>query len=104
MFEVASSDTNATEAWYRIAFDEDVAYCQSIFSKLVTNHESVCFELRTRMPWLPPSESNELQSEDTQHFKWILCSAYPELSSNGELVEIVGNVTDISSKEFANRY
>lgn len=104
MFEVASSDTNATEAWYRIAFAEDVAYCQSIFSKLVTNHESVCFELRTRMPWAPPSESNELQSEDTQHFKWILCSAYPELSPNGELVEIVGNVTDISSKEFANGY
>ncbi|KAL1792525.1 hypothetical protein ACET3X_009032 [Alternaria dauci] len=101
MFEVASADDNATEAWYRIAFAEDVPYCQSIFSKLVTNHESVCFELRTRMPWVPPSESNEPQSEDTQHFKWILCSAYPELSPNGELEEIVGNVTDISKQKWA---
>lgn len=102
MFEVASSDDNATEAWYRIAFEEDVPYCQSIFSKLVMNHESVCFELRTRMQWVPPSEPNEPQPEDTQHFKWILCSAYPELGPNGELVEIVGNVTDISSKELAS--
>ncbi|CAG5155904.1 uncharacterized protein ALTATR162_LOCUS3893 [Alternaria atra] len=102
MFEVASSDDNATKAWYRIAFEEDVPYCQSMFSKLVMNHESVCFELRTRMQWVPPSEPNEPQPEDTQHFKWILCSAYPELGPNGELVEIVGNVTDISSKELAS--
>ncbi|KAG9185818.1 hypothetical protein G6011_07149 [Alternaria panax] len=101
MFEVASSDDNATEAWYRIAFEEDVPYCQSIFSKLVMNHESVCFELRTRMPWVPPLESNEPQPEDTQHFKWILCSAYPELGPSGELVEIVGNVTDISKQKWA---
>jgi PAS domain-containing protein len=98
MFEVASSFENATEAWYKIAFDEDVPYCQSLFTKLVTDHESICFELRTRMPWVPPSESDEPQAEDTQHYKWILCSAYPELDPNGEVVEIVGNVTDISSK------
>jgi PAS domain-containing protein len=98
MFEIASSDSNATEAWYKIAFEEDIAYCQSLFAKLIINHESVCFELRTRMSWAPPSESSESQAEDAQHFKWILCSAYPELDTNGNLVEVVGNVTDISSK------
>ncbi|KAH6870423.1 hypothetical protein BKA58DRAFT_176608 [Alternaria rosae] len=101
MFEIASSYDNATEAWYKIAFEEDIPYCQSLFAKLIMNHESVVFELRTRMPWTPPSESDEPQTEDTQHFKWILCSAYPELGPSGEVVEVVGNVTDISKQKWA---
>jgi PAS domain-containing protein len=98
LFDIASADTNATEAWSKIAFEEDIPYCEAIFGKLVMNHESVCFELRTRMPWTPPSEPNQPQAEDVEHFKWILCSAYPELGANGELDEIVGNVTDISKQ------
>ncbi|EFQ90281.1 hypothetical protein CFE70_006075 [Pyrenophora teres f. teres 0-1] len=101
IFEVASVDTNATEAWLRIAFEEDVPYCESIFWKLVTEHQSVCFELRTRMPFIPPSNDCEQENEDTQHFRWILCSAYPELSPDGELIEVVGNVTDISKQKWA---
>ncbi|RMZ67557.1 sensory transduction histidine kinase [Pyrenophora seminiperda CCB06] len=101
IFEVASADTNATEAWYKIAFEEDLSFCESVFSKLVTEHESVCFELRTRMPFAPPLDDCEQEPDDTQHFRWILCSAYPELSSDDELIEIVGNVTDISKQKWA---
>jgi signal transduction histidine kinase/PAS domain-containing protein len=101
LFEVAALDDNATTAWDRIAFPEDIPYCQSIFAKLIIEHESVLFELRTQMPWHPPDELTEPESEDTSHYKWILCSAYPELNDNGELVEIVGNVTDISKQKHA---
>ncbi|KAI4632109.1 uncharacterized protein J4E87_001580 [Alternaria ethzedia] len=101
IFEIASSDDNATVAWHKIAFEEDISYCQSMFAKLIMNHESVIFELRTRMPWTPPSQSDEPQTEDTQHYKWILCSAFPELGPNGDLVEVVGNVTDISKQKWA---
>ncbi|USP78986.1 uncharacterized protein yc1106_06260 [Curvularia clavata] len=101
MFDIAKFVTNATEAWDKIAFEEDIPFCESVFAKLVMNHESVCFELRTRMPWLPPSELTQLQPEDTEHFRWIWCSAYPELGPSGELVEIVGNIIDISKQKWA---
>jgi signal transduction histidine kinase len=101
LFEIASPDSNVTEAWDKIAFEEDIPYCRSIFGKLATQHESVCFELRTRMPWTPPSELSQPQADDAEHFKWILCSAYPEIGTNGELIEIVGNVTDISKQKWA---
>ncbi|KNG51750.1 ethylene receptor [Stemphylium lycopersici] len=101
MFEVAKFDTNATEAWHKIAFEEDISYCEGLFMKLAMNHESVCFELRTRMPWSPPSELSQVDPDHVQHYAWILCSAYPELSPDGELLEIVGNVTDISKQKWA---
>jgi len=101
IFEVASTETNATEAWYKIVFEEDLPLCESIFWKLVTNRESVSFELRTRMPFTPSSDDCEQETEDAQHFRWILCSAYPELSPDGELIEVVGNVTDISKQKWA---
>jgi signal transduction histidine kinase/CheY-like chemotaxis protein len=101
LFDIASTNDNATQVWRKIAFEEDIPYCESIFGKLVMHHEPVSFELRTRMPWTPPSELSQPQAEDAEHFKWILCSAYAELGPNGELVEVVGNVVDISKNKWA---
>ncbi|EOA87901.1 uncharacterized protein SETTUDRAFT_168709 [Exserohilum turcica Et28A] len=101
MFEIAKLAVTAVEAWNMICFEEDLAYCESLFEKLVVNHENVCFELRTRIPWLPPSEASQTLPEDAQHFRWILCSAYPEMGPNGELIEVVGNVIDISRQKWS---
>jgi signal transduction histidine kinase/CheY-like chemotaxis protein len=101
MFEMARFHTNAREAWNVIAFEEDIAHCESQFKQIVINNENVCFELRTRTLWSPPSDLNQPQTEATEHFRWILCSAYPEMGPNGELIEIVGNVIDISKQKWA---
>lgn len=61
---------------------------------------SICFELKTNMRWTPPAIS-EPGSESQEYYKWILCSAYPELDANGEVTEVVGNVTDISKQKWA---
>jgi signal transduction histidine kinase/CheY-like chemotaxis protein len=61
----------------------------------------IYFELRTTMPWKPPGDSDEPDGEPQTHYKWILCSAYPELDDNNDIVEIVGNVTDISKQKWA---
>jgi len=100
LFEVATDDDDAMEAWLSIAFPEDIAKCEAIFGKLVMHKEAVSFELKTKMPWIPPPDLQS-KSESTEHQRWILCSAYPELDSKGELVEIVGNVTDISKQKWA---
>jgi signal transduction histidine kinase/DNA-binding response OmpR family regulator len=101
MFEVAVTDDDAMGAWLNIAFPEDIAKCEGVFAKLVMHKEAVSFELRTKMPWLPPSDISQPESDSVGHFRWILCSAYPELTANGELIEIVGNVTDISKQKWA---
>jgi PAS domain-containing protein len=101
LFEVAVGDDDVMEAWLNIAFPEDIARCEGLFGKLVMEKVPVSFELRTKVPWLPPPDISQPESEAVEHFRWILCSAYPELGSNDELLEIVGNVTDISKQKWA---
>lgn len=52
------------------------------------------------MRWEPPTAS-ESDSETREYYKWVLCSAYPELDMNNQVLEIVGNVTDISKQKWA---
>jgi PAS domain-containing protein len=101
VFEVAVSDDDVMGAWLKIAFPEDIARCEELFRRVVMQKETICFELRTKMPWTPPTDPSLSESEVGEYFTWILCSVYPELGPNGELLEIVGNVTDISKQKWA---
>lgn len=101
LFEIATGDNNVTSAWQKIAFSDEIKYCEGLFENLVVHKEPICFELKTRMPWAPPSDQMQSECEISQHFKWIICSAYPELDASGKLCEIVGNVTDISKQKWA---
>ncbi|KAH7093593.1 putative histidine kinase HHK11p [Paraphoma chrysanthemicola] len=101
LFEVAVESDDVMSAWSNIAFPDDIARCEGLFRRLVMNKEPVCFELKTKMSWQPPAELSSPETEAAERFRWILCSAYPELGLNGELVEIVGNVTDISQQKWA---
>jgi signal transduction histidine kinase len=101
IFEIAANAQGAADAWQVIAFPEDLVFCEGIFQQLVTKNEPVCFELKTKMLWNPPADLSEPEGEVIQHYTWILCSAYIELDSNGQLVEIVGSVTDISKQKWA---
>lgn len=101
MFEVAADVEDAMEAWLSIVFPEDIPKCEGVFGKLVMEKVPVIFELKTKMLWSPPPELDQTDCEGSQHHKWILCSAYPELGSNDELLEIVGTVTDISKQKWA---
>jgi PAS domain-containing protein len=101
MFEVAVDVKDAMAAWQNIAFPDDITKCEAFFGKLFWQKEAVSFELKTKMPWQPPPDLTQPESEAVEHHKWILCSAYPELDANGEIVEVVGNVTDISKQKWA---
>ncbi|OAL45667.1 hypothetical protein IQ07DRAFT_661792 [Pyrenochaeta sp. DS3sAY3a] len=101
LFDIATEDDDVKKAWAKIVFPDDIKYCEGLFTRLAVEKETICFELRTRMLWIPPAELVQTDSEATTNFKWILCSAYPELDASGELVEIVGNVTDISKQKWA---
>ena len=101
MFEVAADVQDAMEAWLSMVFPEDIQKCEGVFGKLVVEKVPVVFELRTKMLWSPPAGHDQQDCTGSQYHKWILCSAYPELGLNDELVEIVGSVTDISKQKWA---
>ncbi|KAJ8106956.1 hypothetical protein OPT61_g9196 [Boeremia exigua] len=101
MFEVAADVKDAMEAWLSIVFPEDIPKCEGVFSKLVMEKVPVVFELKTKMLWSPPPELDQSDCGGTQHHKWILCSAYPELGPNDDLLQIVGSVTCISKQKWA---
>lgn len=102
LFDIAATEDDVATAWRKIVFPEDLEFCEGIFTKLVVDKEPAYFELRTRMSWIPPSGlTPSAQDSDKTFNKYIMCSAYPEFDSNGNLVEIVGNVTDISKLKWA---
>ncbi|KAJ4350408.1 uncharacterized protein N0V89_009029 [Didymosphaeria variabile] len=71
LFENASDSDDVMGAWSQIVWPEDTA------------------------------ENLESDSDSQEYYKWVLCSAYPELDANNEVIEIVGNVTDISKQKWA---
>jgi PAS domain-containing protein len=101
MFEVAVDEDDAMSAWSHIVFPGDIAKCEGVFSKLVVEKVPITVELKTQMRWVSPPDMSQPECEVSEHFRWILCSAYPELDSSGEVIEVVGNVTDISRQKWA---
>ncbi|KAF2106844.1 hypothetical protein BDV96DRAFT_507316 [Lophiotrema nucula] len=100
IFKDAADSDDLAGAWGNLVFPEDVPFCETLFTKLIIEKTAVCFELRTRMRWTPPKDP-DAEGHTSEHFVWILCSAYPELGASDELKEIVGNVTDISKLKWA---
>ncbi|KAH7412209.1 putative histidine kinase HHK11p [Phaeosphaeria sp. MPI-PUGE-AT-0046c] len=100
MFDIAVNAEDVMGAWLDIVFPEDLARVEGVFAKLVVDKEAISLDLKTKMPWTPP-ELSKSEGEAVKHFRWILCSAYPELDASGNLIEITGNVTDISKQKWA---
>lgn len=101
MFEMAVNDEDVMGAWLNIAFPEDLVKVEGVFAKLVVEKEAISLDLKTQLPWTPPADLSQPEGDAVTHFKWVLCSAYPELDLNGNLIEIIGNVTDISKQKWA---
>ncbi|KAF1966518.1 hypothetical protein BU23DRAFT_544183 [Bimuria novae-zelandiae CBS 107.79] len=92
---------DAMTGWAQVVWPEDVPRFEELFTKLMVEKSPINFELRTSMPWTPPMSGSDPDSEPRECYKWILCSCYPESDADNEVLEIVGNVTDISKQKWA---
>jgi PAS domain-containing protein len=101
LFDTAVAVDNVMSAWSEFVWPEDVPIAEGLFAKLLVEKIPIEFELRTSMPWTPPEDSIGPNDESRTHYKWIFCSAYPELNADDEIAEIVGNVSDISKQKWA---
>ncbi|KAJ4299349.1 hypothetical protein N0V90_004594 [Kalmusia sp. IMI 367209] len=101
IFGAALNSQDIMGAWTQIVWPEDVSVCEGLFASLVVDKSPICFELKTNICWKPPPDAFEPDNQPQDYYKWILCSAYPELDAKNEILEIVGNVTDISKQKWA---
>ncbi|EON60987.1 hypothetical protein W97_00197 [Coniosporium apollinis CBS 100218] len=99
IFKIAKDEPDVRKAWTELVSPEDMAFCDRVFGSLVMGKTAVSFELRMKMLWQPPIIPEATTSKQ-EHHVWILCSAYPELSEDGEVIEILGCVTDISRQKW----
>lgn len=108
IFQPAAEDINVRNAWLSLVEPEDVQRCEEIFRQLYQDKQSVSFELRLKRNWeaakydvghheADQDKASLLVSESRT---WILCSAYPELSEDGVVNEVLGSVTDVSRQKF----
>ncbi|KAF9693531.1 hypothetical protein EKO04_008284 [Ascochyta lentis] len=90
------------EAWNAIVDKESVPMGQAKFEALAVTKEPQSFELRlTNSRCVPNIGADESLPE--QQRKWVLCSIFPELSEEGEILEIIGCLTDITQQKWGEQ-
>jgi hypothetical protein len=68
--------------------------CKLVCGALYSLHTSRSFELRLKKSWNTSSQHLDGTVIEEQPM-WVICSIFPELNDEGEVIEIVGCCTDI---------
>ncbi|KAH7383344.1 hypothetical protein BKA66DRAFT_492648 [Pyrenochaeta sp. MPI-SDFR-AT-0127] len=95
-------DIELSEAWGALIDDEYVEIGQARFAKLIETKQHQSFELRLKRNWNAPSQNFD-DSIPEQQPMWVLCSIMAELTEDGDVLEIVGWITDISQQKWGER-
>ena len=90
------------EAWGALIDESHIAMGQAKFEALAITKEPQSFELRLKNTWcVTGSDDDDLATEPQR--KWVICSIFPELSAVGEILEIIGCITDISQQKWGEQ-
>ncbi|KAH6639710.1 aerobic respiration control sensor protein-like protein arcB [Boeremia exigua] len=83
------------EAWDVIVDDEYAVFGKTKFEAL----------RMTKKPhtWSVSSSTGVDDSPSEEQKKWVLCSIFPELSDEGEILELVGCITEISRQKWGEQ-
>ncbi|CAM1504331.1 Fc.00g019220.m01.CDS01 [Cosmosporella sp. VM-42] len=90
-----SRSEDSVDGWMDSVRDEDRPALEAAWIKLLEEKSTVCLEFRFKC-----SQRNGGNTIDT----WVLMSAYPEKTQDGELKSIFGCITDISSQKWAEKF
>ncbi|RDW82507.1 putative histidine kinase M3YPp [Coleophoma cylindrospora] len=83
-------------SWYNVIAEIDHPRMDIEWAKLLGG-EPVSFELRLKSQFVPPEPAND----DTFLHTWIIAAAYPDKDESGNVVGILGCLTDISRQKWA---
>ncbi|KAF9692698.1 hypothetical protein EKO04_009188 [Ascochyta lentis] len=79
-----------------IMSEESVGPCQQMWDELVETKTACTRELKLNNPHAQP---RDLSGNPIEH--WVLASSSPELGPDGQVVSIMGSITDISQMKWA---
>ncbi|CZT04501.1 related to sensory transduction histidine kinase [Rhynchosporium agropyri] len=89
-------DKFAPMSWLNVLFEDDLPHMAQEWAKLLSG-EAVNFEIRLRRPFIA---EDVIDGEQVEGYTWILAAAYPERSSDGIVLGILGCITDISRQKW----
>ncbi|KAH7406739.1 hypothetical protein DE146DRAFT_607011 [Phaeosphaeria sp. MPI-PUGE-AT-0046c] len=95
-------DLNLDEAWDALIDDEYILLGQVKFEALMATKQHQTLELRLKRT----CDGLGIGSGDSAPQKeamWVLLSIFPELTDEGEVMEIIGCFTDISQQKFSEK-
>ncbi|KAF1947022.1 hypothetical protein EJ02DRAFT_392786 [Clathrospora elynae] len=95
-------DIELGDAWDALIDDEYVPIGQAKFAALDATKQHQSFELRLKRTWSAPNQSSDELVPEQQPM-WVLTSIFPELDDIGEVIEIIGCITDISQQKWGEK-
>ncbi|KAF2664424.1 aerobic respiration control sensor protein-like protein arcB [Microthyrium microscopicum] len=99
IFQPDNREVNLDDGWDMLIDEEYAEKGRARFAELMEKKNHQSFELRLKRTWTVPN----WHSAENQQPMWVLCSAFPELSEDGEILEIIGCVTDISRQKWGEK-
>ncbi|KAF1945949.1 putative histidine kinase HHK16p [Clathrospora elynae] len=92
-----TSREDGARPWSReMMADESQEAAQEMWNYMITTRKPTSRELQFRNPKIPP---RDVSGEPIEY--WVLSSSQPEVTPDGELVSIMGSITDISHLKWA---
>ena len=79
-----------------IMAEESVAPCQEMWDELVQTKKACTRELKLNNPHLQPRDLSGNPIEP-----WVLANSSPELDPDGQMISVMGSITDISQLKWA---
>ncbi|KAF2665644.1 hypothetical protein BT63DRAFT_391916 [Microthyrium microscopicum] len=100
--ELSGHDRNDMSAmsWTNDVHPDSVEDTKKYWDKIVNLEGQQTFEVQYKKPWKPSNLSDDSIYLDRT---WVIASAYPEISEEGELTAILGCITDISTWKWVDQ-
>jgi PAS domain-containing protein len=90
------------DAWEALIDEEYVPVGKARYQECTETKQHQSFELRLKKTWNAPGQNFD-DTVPEQQPMWILCSIFPELNDEGEVVEIIGCCVDISQQKWGEK-
>ncbi|KAH4000151.1 hypothetical protein HBI81_052540 [Parastagonospora nodorum] len=95
-------DIELSDAWDALIDEQHVPLGQAKFEALMETKQHQSLELRLKRTF-DVSKPNSNDPNPPQESMWVLLSIFPELTEDGEVVEIIGCFTDISQQKWGEK-